>query len=70
MAMNNTKIGKRLVVIAGSAPVNKAVSVREPVAPLPKARRIVVIRDGQSVGRRRPLRVQCRPIKGSNHDQA
>jgi hypothetical protein len=53
MAMNYTKIGKRLVVIAGSAPAAEATGVREPTAPRPKVRRIVVIRDGQSVGRRR-----------------
>jgi hypothetical protein len=51
--MNYTKIGRRLVVIACSATVNEATSVREPVAARPKARRIVVIRDGQPVSRQR-----------------
>jgi hypothetical protein len=53
MAMHYIKIGKRLVVIAGSIPVHVATSVQEPVAPRPQSRRIVVIRDGQSVSRRR-----------------
>jgi hypothetical protein len=50
-----------LVVIAGSAPVNEAISVQQPSTSHPKSRRIVVIRDGQSVGGRRRRRcVLCR----------
>ncbi len=51
--MNHIKIGSRLVVIGGSTPVNEATGVRQPTAPRPTARRIVVIRDGQSVSRPR-----------------
>ena len=36
MAMNYTKIGKRLVVIAGSTPANKAAGVREPSPHFPR----------------------------------
>jgi hypothetical protein len=51
--MNHTKIGKRIVVIAGAAPAHEATGFREPIAQRPKDRRIVVIRNGQSVARRR-----------------
>jgi hypothetical protein len=53
IAMNQIKIGKRIVVIAGAAPAHEALGFREPIAPRPKARRIVVIRNGQSVARKR-----------------
>jgi hypothetical protein len=51
--MNHTKIGKRLVVIGGSAAAHEAIGVREPITQRPKPRRIVVIRNGQSIARRR-----------------
>jgi hypothetical protein len=57
IAMNQIKIDHRVVVIAGDAPAREATNFREPIAqqpiaPRPKARRIVVIRNGQSVARR------------------
>jgi hypothetical protein len=53
IAMNQTKIGKRIVVIGGSTPAHQETAFPEPIIPRPKVRRIVVIRNGQSVARRR-----------------
>jgi hypothetical protein len=51
--MNQTKIGNRVVVIAGTAPASENPSYREPTEQRSTTRRIVVIRNGKSVGRRR-----------------
>jgi len=51
--MNQTKIGSRIVVIAGTAPINEKPGYREPTEQRPTARRIVVIRNGKLVGRKR-----------------
>ena len=50
--MNQTKIGNRVVVIAGTAPASKKTGYREPVAQRSTTRRIVVIRNGELVGSR------------------
>lgn len=52
-AMNPIKIGKRVVVIAGTTPTGENADCRKPIEQWSTARRIVVIRDGKSVGRRR-----------------
>jgi len=48
--MNQTKIGNRVVVIAGTAPANEKAGCREPAGQRATARRIVVIRNGELVG--------------------
>jgi hypothetical protein len=50
--MNQTKIGHRLVVIAGTAPAREKAGSLRPAGRRPTARRIVVIRNGESVGGR------------------
>jgi hypothetical protein len=51
--MNQTKIANRIVVIAGTAPANEKPCYQKPTEQRPTARRIVVIRNGKLVGRRR-----------------
>jgi hypothetical protein len=51
--MKPSKIGKRVVVITDSAPASGNTDYRKPIEQRSTARRIVVIRDGKSVGRRR-----------------
>jgi hypothetical protein len=53
IAMNQIKIGSRIVVIAGTAPAQEKLGYREPTQQRPTARRIVVIKNGKLVGRRR-----------------
>jgi hypothetical protein len=53
IAMNQTKIGNQVVAIAGTAPANDKPGCREPTEQRHTARRIVVIRNGKAVGRRR-----------------
>jgi hypothetical protein len=53
IAMNQIKIGSRIVVIAGTAPAQEKLGYREPTQQRPTTRRIVVIRNGKLVGRRR-----------------
>jgi hypothetical protein len=50
--MNQSKTGNQVVVIAGTAAANGNAGRREPADQRPTARRIVVIRDGESVGGR------------------
>jgi hypothetical protein len=52
-AMNQTKIGNRVVAIAGTAPASGNADYRKPTEQRHTARRIVVIRNGELVGRRR-----------------
>jgi hypothetical protein len=52
-AMNQTKIGNRVVAIAGTASANEKPGYREPTEQRHTARRIIVIRNGKLVGRRR-----------------
>jgi hypothetical protein len=49
--MKPIKIGNRVVVIPGTAPVSDNANYRKPIEQRSTARRIVVIRDGKSVGR-------------------
>jgi hypothetical protein len=51
IVMNQNKIGNRIVVIAGST--NEKPGYWEPAKQRPKARRIVVIRNGKLVRSRR-----------------
>jgi hypothetical protein len=51
-AMNCTKIGNRIVVIAGTPLAGKKTRRRELPVQRTSARRIVVIRDGELVGSR------------------
>ena len=51
--MNQTKIGNRIVVIAGTAPAKEKPGYRELNEQRPTARRIVLFRNGKVVGRRR-----------------
>ena len=51
--MNQTKIGNRFVVIAGTAPANEKPGYRKPTEQRHTAQRIVVIRNGKLVGRGR-----------------
>jgi uncharacterized caspase-like protein len=53
IAMNQTRIGNRFVVIAGTAPASQNPSYREPTEHRTTPRRTVVIRNGKSVGIRR-----------------
>jgi hypothetical protein len=53
IAMNHIKIGSRIVVIAGTARAQDIPGYREPTEQRPTARRIVVIRNGKLVRRRR-----------------
>jgi hypothetical protein len=53
IAMNQIKIGNRIVVISSSAPSSENAAYREPIAQRSKAQRIVVIRNGKSVNRKR-----------------
>jgi len=50
--MNQTKIGYRMVVIAGTAPANEKTDYREPTGQRPTAQRIVVIKNGKLVSSR------------------
>jgi len=50
--MNQTKIGNRIVVIAGTVPGNEKTDYREPTDRRPKAQRIVVIKNGRLVSSR------------------
>jgi hypothetical protein len=50
--MSQSKIGNRLIIIAGASPANANASHREPADPRPTVRRIVVIRNGEAVGSR------------------
>jgi hypothetical protein len=50
LAMNQTRIGNRLVIIAGTAPANVKAGCREPAGQRATARRLVVIRNGELVG--------------------
>jgi hypothetical protein len=50
--MKPTKTGRRVVVIGGTAPANATSASREPPNPRPTPRRIVVIQNGELVGRR------------------
>ncbi len=50
--MNPIKIGKRVVVITDTDPASGKADYRKPIEQQPTARRIVVIRNGKSVGRR------------------
>jgi hypothetical protein len=50
--MNQTRIGNRFVVIAGTAPANAKTGCREPAGQRAAARRIVVVREGEWVGSR------------------
>ena len=51
--MNQTKIGNRVVAIAGTAPANEKPGCREPTEQRHTTRRIVVIRNGELVSRKR-----------------
>lgn len=53
IAMNHIKIGSRFVVIAGTVPATEKPDYREPPKQRSTARRIVVIRNGKPVARRR-----------------
>jgi len=48
--MNQIKNGNRVVVIAGAAPASANANYRKHPEQRPTARRIVVIRNGKSVG--------------------
>jgi len=50
--MNQTKIGNRLVLIAGTAPASEKAAYREPTTRRATSRRIVVIRNGEWVNNR------------------
>ena len=50
--MKPTRIGNRFVVIGRPAPAAEKVADREPTRPRATPRRIVVIKDGELVGRR------------------
>jgi hypothetical protein len=50
ITMNQTKIGSRIVLIAGTTPASQKTVHREPIKQRRKARRIVVIRNGKLVG--------------------
>jgi hypothetical protein len=50
--MKPTKIGSRFVVIGRPAPAAERIARREPARRRATARRIVVIKDGELVGRR------------------
>jgi hypothetical protein len=51
--MKAIKTGNRVIVIPGIAPVSDTANFRSPIEQQSTARRIVVIKDGKSVGRRR-----------------
>jgi hypothetical protein len=51
--MNQTKTGNRIVVIAGTAPASEKTGYREPTERQTTAQRIVVIKNGKLIGRRR-----------------
>jgi hypothetical protein len=51
--MNQTKIGNRFVVIGSTAPANEKNGYLQPAKQRPTTHRIVVIRNGKSVGSRR-----------------
>jgi hypothetical protein len=53
IAMNQTKIANRIVVIAGTTSINEKPGYRDPSEQRPTAKRIVVIRDGKLVVRKR-----------------
>jgi hypothetical protein len=50
--MKQTRIGNRFVVIGRPAPAAEKIAHREPTRRRATARRIVVIKDGELVGRR------------------
>jgi hypothetical protein len=50
--MKQTKTGNRVVVIGGPAPATKKVALREPDNQPATSRRVVVIKNGELVGRR------------------
>jgi hypothetical protein len=50
--MKPTKIGNRIVVIGGTAPASEKTGPVPPSNPRPAARRTVVIRNNELVGRR------------------
>jgi hypothetical protein len=52
IAMKQTKIGNRFVVIAGTAPANKKTGYRQRTDPQHTGVRIVVIKNGELVHRR------------------
>jgi hypothetical protein len=47
--MNQTKVGNRYVVIAGTAQAKKKAGYREPTSQRPTVERIVVIKNGEVV---------------------
>jgi hypothetical protein len=51
--MNQTRTGRRIVVIGGMAPANGKAAWRAPLSRRPAARRIVVIKNGGLACRRR-----------------
>jgi hypothetical protein len=51
--MSQTRIGNRVIVIAGTAQTHERTGYRETSGQRPVTRRTVVIRNGKSVGRRR-----------------
>jgi hypothetical protein len=51
--MKPIKTGNRVIAITGTAPASENADYRKPIEQRSTARRIVVIKDGKSVGRRR-----------------
>jgi hypothetical protein len=51
--MKPIKAGNRVIVIADTAPASKNAPYRNPIEQRARTRRIVVLRNGKSVGRRR-----------------
>jgi hypothetical protein len=51
--MSQTRIGSRIVVIAGTAPADGKPGYRKPTGRRPNARRTVVIRNGEWIRTRR-----------------